>query len=195
MSCGGFLWRIKARASLRWLQSVDRACPKKAYFVKIDLGTGWGASPTSVPDLLSPRTTSGKTQKDQLCILLNPKTKIRPLVIPCQSQWAISMATASKTLPRPTWVLGPCPSCWGMVLAIFSPPTDFTVGVQPESVAVGDFNGDGEQDLAVANGASDNVSILLRDYSSGQINSPGERLVASSCPAPLRFFGSVPVRS
>ena len=33
----------------------------------------------------------------------------------------------------------------------------------PVSVAVGDFNGDGKQDLAVANDSSDNVSILLGD--------------------------------
>jgi hypothetical protein len=45
----------------------------------------------------------------------------------------------------------------------FSAPMNFTVGVSPFFVAVGDFNGDGQQDLAVANGASDNVSILLRD--------------------------------
>src|SRR5207244_7714188 len=31
----------------------------------------------------------------------------------------------------------------------------------PTSVAVGDFNGDGRQDLAVANNGSNNVSVLL----------------------------------
>ena len=38
---------------------------------------------------------------------------------------------------------------------------DFAVGAAPESVAVGDFNGDGVQDLAVANQGSNNVSVLL----------------------------------
>src|SRR5712692_3099804 len=38
---------------------------------------------------------------------------------------------------------------------------DLDVGFQPYSVAVGDFNGDGVQDLAVANNVSDNVSVLL----------------------------------
>ncbi len=42
-----------------------------------------------------------------------------------------------------------------------APGTPLTVGTQPESVAVGDFNGDGKMDLAVANVVSDNVSILL----------------------------------
>ena len=45
----------------------------------------------------------------------------------------------------------------------FSAPTNFTVGDAPFSVAVGDFNGDGRQDLAVANADSDNASILLGD--------------------------------
>jgi autotransporter-associated beta strand protein len=38
---------------------------------------------------------------------------------------------------------------------------DYPVGANPESVAVGDFNGDGNTDLAVANGLSNTVSILL----------------------------------
>ena len=40
-------------------------------------------------------------------------------------------------------------------------PGTVAVGSGPASVAVGDFNGDGRQDLAVANLGSDNVSILL----------------------------------
>jgi hypothetical protein len=43
----------------------------------------------------------------------------------------------------------------------FGPKTDFGTGSNPRSVAVGDFNGDGKLDLAVANGSSATVSILL----------------------------------
>src|SRR5207248_183153 len=43
----------------------------------------------------------------------------------------------------------------------FQPPVDYTAGTWPLFVAVGDFNGDGQKDLAVANGLSNNVSILL----------------------------------
>ena len=43
----------------------------------------------------------------------------------------------------------------------FAAATNFGAGSVPASVAVGDFNGDGKQDLAVANTDSDNVSILL----------------------------------
>ncbi len=39
----------------------------------------------------------------------------------------------------------------------------FDVGMQPTSVAIGDFNGDNQPDLAVANALSFNVSVLLND--------------------------------
>ncbi len=45
----------------------------------------------------------------------------------------------------------------------FGAATNFAVGAVPSSVAVGDFNGDGKLDLAVANFGSSNVSILLGD--------------------------------
>jgi len=43
----------------------------------------------------------------------------------------------------------------------FSGPTNYPVGISPLGAAVGDFNGDGKQDLAVVNTGSANVSILL----------------------------------
>src|ERR1700730_8742318 len=43
----------------------------------------------------------------------------------------------------------------------FGAKTDFGAGSFPISVAVGDFNGDGKLDLAVANEFSNTVSILL----------------------------------
>jgi FG-GAP repeat len=38
---------------------------------------------------------------------------------------------------------------------------DFAAGINPQSVVVGDFNGDGVPDLAVANFGSSSVSVLL----------------------------------
>jgi predicted NUDIX family NTP pyrophosphohydrolase len=46
-------------------------------------------------------------------------------------------------------------------LGNFQPERRFVVGTGPSSVAVADFDGDGLQDVAVANFGSDNVSILL----------------------------------
>ena len=43
----------------------------------------------------------------------------------------------------------------------FKPAQSYAVGTNPTSVAVGDFNGDGKLDVAVANSGSSNVSILL----------------------------------
>ena len=43
------------------------------------------------------------------------------------------------------------------------PPISYLGGSYPDSVAVGDFNGDGFPDVAVANSASNNVSVLLND--------------------------------
>ncbi len=43
----------------------------------------------------------------------------------------------------------------------FDAPYDLPVGNTPEALAVADFNGDGVLDLAVANGTSNSVSILL----------------------------------
>src|SRR6266852_4846443 len=43
----------------------------------------------------------------------------------------------------------------------FAPQKTYPVGTSPSAVVVGDFNGDGKPDLAVANAGSANVSILL----------------------------------
>jgi Big-like domain-containing protein/VCBS repeat protein len=40
-------------------------------------------------------------------------------------------------------------------------PTSPTTGKQPQALVVGDFNGDGKQDLAVANSSDNSVTILL----------------------------------
>jgi hypothetical protein len=45
----------------------------------------------------------------------------------------------------------------------FDPAVDFNVNLYPKSVTVGDFNGDGNPDLAAANSFTDSVSLLLGD--------------------------------
>ena len=58
------------------------------------------------------------------------------------------------------------------------------------SVAVGDFNGDGKQDLAVANHDLDKVSILLRDCPVSQIT-PAETTCSQFASGTAETLGSV----
>ena len=53
----------------------------------------------------------------------------------------------------------------------FAAATSFGVGDFPWPAAVGDFNGDGKQDLAVVNQGSNNVSILL-GHGAGNFSAP-----------------------
>jgi len=46
---------------------------------------------------------------------------------------------------------------------IFNGPQDYPVGGTPNSVVVADFNGDGRPDIATANQATNNVSVLLQN--------------------------------
>ncbi len=73
------------------------------------------------------------------------------------------MAMGSKIwpLPMPAAFQGACRSCWAMVRVISALPQTSLLAFILISVAVGDFNGDGKQDLAVANDSSSDVSILL----------------------------------
>ncbi len=52
----------------------------------------------------------------------------------------------------------------------FATKVDFTTGTNPFSVDIGDLDGDGKADLAVANNQSNNVSVLRNTSSSGSIN-------------------------
>src|SRR5262245_6812957 len=56
------------------------------------------------------------------------------------------------------------------------------VGSGPSSVAVGDFNLDGQPDLAVANAGSDNVTILLGDGMGGFTQAAGSPVGVGALP-------------
>jgi len=55
----------------------------------------------------------------------------------------------------------------GAATSNFSAKKDFAVGTDPVSVTVGDLNGDGKLDLAVANNNSTSVSVLLNTTTPG----------------------------
>jgi hypothetical protein len=46
---------------------------------------------------------------------------------------------------------------------VFNGPRDYPVGTSPNSMVVGDFNGDGRPDIATANHGSNNISVLLQN--------------------------------
>jgi hypothetical protein len=70
----------------------------------------------------------------------------------------------------------------------FAPKTDFTVGTNPFSVTTGDFNRDGNPDLAVANFDSNNVSVLINSCVV-----PNSAPVASASPNPATTNEDTPV--
>ena len=64
----------------------------------------------------------------------------------------------------------------------FTTGGSFTVGTNPSSVAVGDFNGDGNDDLAIANSGSNSVSVMLGN---------GSDTFTAASGSPLNLGGSV----
>jgi len=56
-----------------------------------------------------------------------------------------------------------------IVAGSFAARVDFTTGTSPSSVAIGDLDGDGKPDLAVANTGSNSVSVFRNTSSSGSI--------------------------
>src|SRR5262245_8495141 len=72
----------------------------------------------------------------------------------------------------------------GCPVAGFSSTGPYAAGTNPIAVAVGDFNGDGKADVAVANQQSDNITVLLGDgkgtfqFSSNYATAPYPQAVA-----------------
>lgn len=75
---------------------------------------------------------------------------------------------------------------------IFQEPVSYPVGQTPQSAAIGDFDGDGFKDLAVAN-AGDNNLTILKGSSNGALSQPNNPLPTGAFPSAVasgRFSGS-----
>jgi type II secretory pathway component GspD/PulD (secretin) len=83
----------------------------------------------------------------------------RPATFFVGEHFPITLALLSASLVAPVSQISP--SALPSSLTGSFPRTDFPVGHSPDTVAVGDFNGDGKLDLAVANEGDNTVSILL----------------------------------
>jgi len=57
----------------------------------------------------------------------------------------------------------------GIPANFYKPKVDFTAGTNPRNVATADLDGDGKPDLVVANGGSDNISVLRNTSTTGSI--------------------------
>jgi hypothetical protein len=89
--------------------------------------------------------------------------------------------------------IGPCstnmkaalPQMAGCTEASFTQPASSPVGVgtTPVPIAVGDFNGDGKPDFAVANNSSNNVTILLGNGSGGFLQAASSPVGAGMSPS------------
>jgi hypothetical protein len=90
------------------------------------------------------------------------------------------LATANSGDNTITVLLGN--SFGGFAAAAGSP---FAVGTSPQSLVVGDFNGDGIQDLAVANSGSGNVTVLLADGFGGFVVAAGSPFTVGTNPESL----------
>jgi hypothetical protein len=71
-------------------------------------------------------------------------------------------ATTTRTFGLMVQTGGACP-----FPPVFTTSPNVTVGNGPRSIAIGDFNNDGKQDLAIANSSPGTVSIRLGDGSGG----------------------------
>jgi hypothetical protein len=80
----------------------------------------------------------------------------RPATFFVGEHFPVTLSLLSESLVTPTTALAEA-----AVAAGTFPVTNFDVGRSPSGVAIGDFNGDGVQDLAVVNSADNTVSILL----------------------------------
>jgi len=69
----------------------------------------------------------------------------------------------------------------------FQPQVDYAAGTNPSSVVLGDFNGDGRLDLAVADHASTKISVLLQP---GLVSGPDARLLPMSLNFATQLVGT-----
>jgi hypothetical protein len=107
-------------------------------------------------------------------------TWIRKLVKPVARS---SASKVRKPAPRPVLEQLEDRTCPTVPSVGFAAPITLRVGLQPLMVANADLNGDGNQDIVVANGLSNSVSIFLGDGHGGFTKKPDVVMPAWPYPA------------
>ncbi|MBB3838367.1 hypothetical protein FHS57_002372 [Runella defluvii] len=126
-------------------------------------GQNASITPSAVPTNVTSAVAYSSTTNFTGVLAVNPTTGVVTVTKAMQAgTYAITVkafnGTASTTATFTLTVTNPTCS-----QGAFGGVTDVAVGQTPGSVVVGDFNGDGKQDIAVANFVSGTVSIQLGD--------------------------------
>ncbi len=89
----------------------------------------------------------------------------------------LAIVPAALTAPAPPVRAAPPPVTFNYTSAANAP-----IGIDPQAIAVADLNGDGKQDLVVANCFSNTVSVLLGKGDGTFTPAPGSPIPVGACP-------------
>src|SRR5262245_47406743 len=108
-----------------------------------------------------------------------PSRRLRPRL--GQGRQGATRRPSAKWRPSLEFLEDRCLLSAGVGGLSFLDPVDYGVGRSPRSVAVADFNGDQVPDAAVANSASNDVSVFLGGGDGSLL--PGATIAAGSRPS------------
>src|SRR5260221_4864488 len=113
-------------------------------------GSGFNSTPSNnIVYFGATKATVTTATATQLTVTVPVGATYQPITVETNGLQAYSSLPFATTYPG-----------WGAVdAATFVSKTDFSTGSSPYSVSVGDFDGDGKSDLAVANYGSNTISI------------------------------------
>jgi FG-GAP-like repeat len=164
-------------------------------FPRDPFGGGWWALDFyRRGELISHNYTLLQGRSDQTCEPLDPITTHRSQDAPVNvGVTAVAVADLSRDghldLATANSVAGTVSVLLGRGDGTFAPAADYVAGLAPQAVVMGDFNGDGATDIAVANrGTYDDtcgcyptgsVSVLLND-GTGRLGAPAPHLVGGN---------------
>ncbi len=111
----------------------------------------------------------GATAGTVTAATINELTVIVPVGATYQPISVLNTATNLSGASAKPFVTTFTPNLSRITTADISPKVDFVTGSGPGSVAIGDLDGDGKADLAVANSNDNNVSVYFNTSASGSI--------------------------
>lgn len=127
--------------------------------------TGTGFNPTPTNNLVVFGATAANviaSTASQLTVTVPTGATYAPIMV---LNTATGLLGYSQSNFTPTF----SPSKGTIAASDFNPKVDFATGSTPLSIAIGDLDGDGKADLAVANGGN-SISVLLNTSSAGDVS-------------------------